>query len=99
LTVEYDLRIGGGTNVSATADASELAKAIKVTAHPSSDVQLTERAGRLVTGSALKYGIAMNPTCMAPPHARFQRILPKTRFDRLMNFVKFRLVEPILPGT
>jgi hypothetical protein len=98
-TVEYDLRIGGGTSVSATADASELAKAIKVTAHPSSDVQLTERAGRLVTGSALKYGIAMNPTCMAPPHARFQRILPKTRFDRFMNFVKFRLVEPVLPGT
>jgi len=81
------------------AEAGEIADAIKVTAHPNSDVQLTERAGRLVTGSALKYGIAMNPTCMAPPHARFERILPKTGFDRFMNFVKFRLLEPILPGT
>jgi hypothetical protein len=98
-TVEYDLRINGGTSASATAEAGEIANAIKVTAHPNSDVQLTERAGRLATGSALKYGIAMNPTCMAPPHARFQRILPKTRFDRFMNFVKFRLVEPMLPAT
>ena len=98
-TVEYDLRMDGRTSGSSTAEAGEIADAIKVTAHPNSDVQLTERAGRLVTGSALKYGIAMNPTCMAPPHARFERILPKTGFDRFMNFVKFRLLEPILPGT
>jgi len=98
-TVEYDLKLDEGTSASATADTSEIANAIKATAHPESDVQLTERAGRLVTGSALKYGIAMNPTCLAPPHARYQRVLPKTRFDRFMNFVKFRLLEPILPGT
>jgi hypothetical protein len=29
--------------------------------------------------------------------ALFQRVLPQNRFDRLLNFVKFDMVEPLWP--
>ena len=67
--------------------------------HADTDASLEERAGRLVTGSALKYGIAMNPTCLTPLNGHFKRVLPRSAYERFSNFVKFRLIEPILPGT
>jgi len=100
-TVEYDLRLrdGNSAGTTGTVDASALGAAIKVAGHVETNVQLVEKAGRLVSGAALKYGVVMNPICLAPPHARFERMLPRTAFDRFKNFVKFRLLEPILPGT
>lgn len=100
-TVEYDLRledartVGAGGEIGPTA----VAKAIKVATHTNSNAQVDEQSGRLVTGSALKYGIAMNPTCLTPLTGHFQRVLPRNGFDQFINFIKFRLVEPILPGT
>lgn len=100
-TVEFDLRLRGGRTMGAGAqtDATTVARALKVATHADSNAELDERSGRLVTGTALKYGIAMNPTCLTPLTGRFQRVLPRSTFDRFMNFVKFRLIEPILPGT
>jgi hypothetical protein len=100
-TVEYDLKLQGGRTIAAGAetDATAVARALKVATHADTNAELNENSGRLVTGSALKYGIAMNPTCLTPLSGRFQRVLPRSTFDRAMNFVKFRLIEPILPGT
>ena len=100
-TVEYDLKLHGGRTIAtgAETDATAVARALKVATHADTSAELNEKSGRLVTGTALKYGIAMNPTCLTPLKGRFQRVLPRSRFDRVMNFVKFRVIEPILPGT
>jgi len=100
-TVEYDLKLEAGRSigVGGHADPSAVVRALKVAAHADTDANLEEKAGRLVTGSALKYGIAMNPTCLTPLNGHFKRVLPRSAYDRFSNFVKFRLIEPILPGT
>lgn len=100
-TVEYDLRLESGRTIGTgvQTDPNAVAKAIKVATSADTTAQLDEKSGRLVTGSALKYGIAMNPTCLSPLTGRFQRVLPRNIFDRFVNFVKFRIVEPVLPGT
>jgi hypothetical protein len=100
-TVEYDLRLEGARTVGAggQTNPTAVAKAIKVATHADTNAQVDEQSGRLVTGSALKYGIAMNPTCLTPLTGHFQRVLPRNGFDRFINFVKFRLIEPILPRT
>jgi len=59
---------------------------------------VVEREGRLFSGAALKYGVKMEPTCLAPPEAYFSRTLPRTAFGRMTNFVLFRIVEPMLPA-
>jgi hypothetical protein len=46
----------------------------------------------------LNYGVAMNPTCLAPKNARFPRVLPRTWFGRAVNFVLFRMIEPLWPN-
>ncbi|HEX3341731.1 MAG TPA: hypothetical protein VHT68_21460 [Pseudolabrys sp.] len=99
-TVEYDLKLEGGRTVDTglQTEAGAVAKALKVATHTDTNAELDEKSGRLVTGTALKYGIAMNPTCLTPLNGRFQRVLPRSSLDRFMNFVKFRLIEPILPG-
>jgi hypothetical protein len=37
----------------------------------------------------------MNPACLAPLTSHFRRILPQSRLDRFVNFVKFDIVEPL----
>ncbi|HEY7246759.1 MAG TPA: hypothetical protein VH678_23035 [Xanthobacteraceae bacterium] len=59
---------------------------------------VVEREDRLLAGAALKYGVVMNPTCYSPASGRFRRILPRTTFDRVVNFVLFRVVEPMFPA-
>jgi hypothetical protein len=81
------------------AGAQPDAAPLKIAAHADTNAQLEEKSGRLVSGSALKYGIAMNPTCLTPLHGLFKRVLPRSAYERFLDFVKFRLVEPILPGT
>jgi hypothetical protein len=67
-TVEYDLKLEGGRTMEsgAQADAGAVAKAVKIATHAETNAELDETSGRLVTGTALKYGIAMNPTCLTP---------------------------------
>jgi hypothetical protein len=74
-------------------------EAVKSAVSAKSNVDLVENSGKLVTGSALKYGVTMNPTCLAPSRARFARILPVTAVGRFWNYIKFNLVEPLLPAT
>jgi hypothetical protein len=40
----------------------------------------------------------MNPTYLAPLTSHFRRILPQSRLDRFVNFLKFDIVEPFWPA-
>jgi hypothetical protein len=70
---------------------------IKEAIETQTNLSVVERDGRFFTGAALTYGVSMSPTCLAPGTALFQRTLPRNRFDRLVNFVKFDMVEPLWP--
>ena len=73
---------------------SILKQAIEAQSHQS----VVLREYRLFAGSALKYGVLMNPTCLTPSTGRFERVLPRTAFDRVVNFVLFRVVERLFPA-
>jgi hypothetical protein len=64
-----------------------------------SNQRLVERQGRMLSGSALDYGVVFTPTCLAPEHARFARVLPTTRLGRAINYLLYHVVEPLLPPT
>jgi hypothetical protein len=85
-----------GAHVDAT--PGEINAAVKTAVETQSDQILVVREGRLLAGSVLNYGVAMNPTCLAPKNAHFSRVLPKSRIGRALNFVLFQIVEPLLPA-
>jgi hypothetical protein len=62
-------------------------------------VSVTDTEGRSTSGEGLQWGIQMAPLCISPDHARFDRMLPRNNFDKILNFVKFNILERILPGT
>lgn len=62
-------------------------------------VRVTGSEGRSTSGEGLQWGIQMTPLCMTPEHARFNRTLPRNTFDKVVNFIKFNILEPMLPGT
>jgi len=99
-TAEYKLDLDSQnklrTNAKVTAD--EIKGIVKTAIETQSDQSVVEREGRLLAGSSLKYGVSMNPTCFAPPDGRFRRVLPQTVFGRVINFVLFSIVEPMLPA-
>jgi hypothetical protein len=84
------------THAKATPD--DIKGVIKVAIETQSDMTVVERAGRLFSGSALQYGVSMNPTCLRPKNAHFDRVLPRTAFQRAKNFVLFNILEPLLPA-
>jgi hypothetical protein len=59
---------------------------------------VVDKEGRWFAGTALNYGVSMNPICLLPPDGRFERVLPTTALGRVTNFVLYHIVEPILPG-
>ena len=83
-------------NAKATAD--NIKDIVKLAVESQSDQSVVDKEGRLFAGTALKYGVSMNPICLAPPTGRFQRILPLTILGRFTNFVLFNIVEPFLPA-
>jgi hypothetical protein len=89
--VESTLEIDGRT-------ASEIKHLIKQAVESQAHENVVVREDRLFSGSALKFGIQVNPTCLSPKTARFERSLPDTTFDRMVNFVLFSMVEPLFPA-
>jgi hypothetical protein len=81
------------------AKADEIKGFVKAAIEGQSDQGVVERSGRLLAGSALNYGVSMNPTCLAPSQAHFARVLPKTVLGRIKNFVLFSMIEPIWPAS
>ena len=94
LDLDTESKLAAGSKTA----ADDVKGIVKLAIEAQSDQSVVERSGRLLAGAALKYGVAMNPTCLAPPKARFQRVLPRTAFGRLVNFVLFSIVEPMLPA-
>jgi hypothetical protein len=98
-TAEFkvDVDRNGGMGGHVKLEGTVLKDAVKRAVESQSDQSVVERSGRLFAGSALKYGVAMNPTCLAPTQGRFARVLPRSMLGRFRNFVLFRIVEPLLP--
>jgi hypothetical protein len=82
---------------SAKATADDIKEIVKLAVESQGDQTVVDKEGRLFAGTALKYGVSMNPICLAPPDGRFQRVLPHTALGRVTNYVLFNIVEPILP--
>ena len=99
-TAEYKLDRDTQDKLAANAKASsdEIKSLVKQAVETQSDQSVVDKGGRLFAGAALKYGVSMNPFCLAPLEGRFQRVLPRTAFDRAKNFLLFNVVEPILPS-
>ena len=72
---------------------------VKLAVEAQGNQSVIERDGRILSGAALKYGVSMNPTCLAPLDARFERVLPRSTFGRVYNFMLFNVLERVLPGT
>jgi hypothetical protein len=79
-------------------DPAVAKKAVVEAAKAGSALVLQDNNNKLSTGIALHYGVSMNPTCIAPKGAYFPRVLPRTQFQRMINFIKFNILEPLLPG-
>jgi hypothetical protein len=97
-TAEYRIDREARNKLETNAKAADINDEIKRAIETHGDVSVVERDGRLFSGSALTYGVSMNPTCLAPPTGRFARVLPQNGFDRFFNFVLFSIVEPMWPA-
>jgi hypothetical protein len=99
-TAEFKLDRDTERKVAATGKATPDAvrDQVKRAIEAQGETNVVEREGRLFAGAALKYGVSMNPTCLAPMTSRYPRILPRSGWDRFVNFVKFNVLEPILPA-
>jgi hypothetical protein len=99
-TAEFKLGLDGASKIATKAKVApdKIKDAVKVAIEAQSEQSVVERQGRLFAGAALQYGVSMNPTCLAPLTARFQRVLPRSTWDRVVNFVLFNIVEPMLPA-
>ncbi len=100
-TAEFKLDRDAQSKLAAGAKvtADNIKDVVKLAIESQSDQTVVDRAGRLFAGTALNYGVSMNPTCLAPAATRFQRVLPHTALGRVANFVLFNIIEPILPAT
>jgi hypothetical protein len=83
---------------SANTTPETIKDAVKQAIASQGDQSVVDKEGQRFIGPALKYGVSMNPMCLAPPEGRFSRVLPKSALGRVTNFVLFNIVEPILPA-
>jgi hypothetical protein len=86
-TVEYGVNIKSGVQ-DATEAKREAISAVKSTVEADTNVQIVQKDEKLETGTALNYGVKLNPTCVTPPTARHGRYLPRGWVDRFVNFVR-----------
>jgi hypothetical protein len=102
LRATAEFKLGSDTEsklkTKAKVTADEVKDIVKHALETQGDQSVVEQSGRLYSGSALNYGVSMNPLCMSPVDAHFQRVLPRTAFDRVYNFVLLDILEPILPA-
>jgi hypothetical protein len=84
--------------MSANTTPETVKDAVKQAIATQSNQSVVDKEGRLFAGTALKYGVSMNPICLAPPNGRFERVLPTTALGRVTNFVLYHIIEPILPS-
>ncbi|HEX5866921.1 MAG TPA: hypothetical protein VFY72_04395 [Beijerinckiaceae bacterium] len=101
-SAEYSIKAEEGTNADAEVEPGKqiikeaIKDAVKDAVREQQNVVVIEKSGRLQTGSSLHYGVVMNPTCVAPRNAVFARALPRNALERVANYVKLRIVEPLV---
>ena len=83
---------------SANTTPETIKDAVKQAIASQGEQSVVDKEGERFIGSALNYGVSMNPMCLAPPEGRFSRVLPKSALGRVTNFLLFNIVEPILPA-
>jgi hypothetical protein len=100
-TAEFKLDRDAQSKLAASAKvtADNIRDVVKLAVESQSDQSVVDKEGRLFSGTALNYGVSMNPDCLAPATGRFQRVLPHTALGRVTNFILFNIVEPILPAS
>ena len=87
-TVEYQLVTKGGAEGEARlADIPSVEAALEAAI----STRVAFDNGRFVSGTALHYGVKVNPICVTRPTDREPRYLPRNDFDRLANFVRYTL--------
>jgi hypothetical protein len=98
-TAEFKLDADAQNKISTSgkANARDIKDIVKLAVEAQGNQSVVERDGRLLAGAALNYGVSMNPTCLAPDPSRYQRVLPRSAWDRFTNFMLFNVIEPILP--
>lgn len=74
-------------------------KAVASDFEAATNVHLTNEEGKSTTGQGLQWGMRMARLCITPTWARYPRTLPRNNFERMLNFIKFNILEPILPAT
>jgi hypothetical protein len=98
-TAQYKLERDARGQLTAHASANDIASAAKMAVETQGNQSLDARQGKWFSGSALQYGVSMNPQCMSPKHARYARVLPQTSLQRAWNSFLFNVLEPMLPPT
>lgn len=96
LEASASFKLNSESDTGASLD-SDTEKALASEVEAAMNVQLTE--GRSEAGEGLQWGIRMARLCITPAWARYPRTLPRNNFERMLNFVKFNILEPILPAT
>jgi hypothetical protein len=84
-------------STSSSATVNEVKDIMKQAVEAQGNQDVVSKEGRVQTGTALQYGAALTPMCMAPTTARFARAVPSTTFGRVWNYVLFNILEPMLP--
>jgi hypothetical protein len=89
-SVEYKLIAKGSSENSA--ELAENVPAVKEALETALNTSLALDNGRLVSGTALHYGVKVNPICVTRPSDTEPRHVPRNDFDRFVNFVRFNLL-------
>jgi hypothetical protein len=87
-TVEYRLATKAGAESEARlADIPSVEAALEAAI----STRVAFDNGRFVSGTALHYGVKVNPICVTRPTDTEPRTLPRNKFDRLAHFVRYTL--------
>jgi hypothetical protein len=99
-TSEFKLDRDAQSKLATTSDATvnDVKDIMKRAVEAQGKQDVVDKEGRLLSGKALQYGVALTPLCLAPTHSRFSRVVPSTTLGRFWNYVLFNILEPMLPA-
>ena len=100
-TIDCALKLKGRRTMAARAqsDAAASARAFKVEAHAENGCAARKKIRTVRVGHGPEIRNSHEPDLPAPLHSHFRRALRRSTHDQVLNVVKFRPIEPILPGT
>lgn len=90
-TVEFRLTAKGKNGAGAKLSADKV-PAVKEALEATVNATLDFDQGRFVSGTALHYGVKVNPICVTRPADRWPRRVPRNVFDQVAYFVRLNLL-------